>query len=64
MPLSRLSAWGLSKQDLVELEFGGSRQASIADKAQNIINKMNNTDTATPYSSSTSVGQRGSKLTQ
>ncbi len=37
LPMSRIQKMGLSKQDLIELEFGGSRQASVANKVQQIL---------------------------
>lgn len=63
MPLSRMAGWGLTKQDLVELEFGGSRQAAIAEKVTHILQQQANADTARPYSSSNNIGSRGSQLT-
>lgn len=37
LPLSRIHKLGLSKADLIQLEFGGKRQAEIAEKAKRII---------------------------
>lgn len=37
MPLSRLTKLGLSKQDLIDLEFGGPNATNAARKAQQII---------------------------
>lgn len=37
-PQSRIQGFGLSKRDLAQLEFGGPRQAAIAQKAQQIMN--------------------------
>lgn len=36
-PQSQIQGMGLSKQDLIELEFGGSRQAAVAEKVQQIM---------------------------
>lgn len=37
MPLSRIGKYGLSKQDLVNLEFGGPNQAAVAEKVNLIM---------------------------
>lgn len=42
LPLSRIQKFGLTKQDLVELEFGGKRQASVAATVQSILANESN----------------------
>lgn len=37
LPQSKIQGYGLTKKDLVELEFGGPRQAAIADKVQRVM---------------------------
>ena len=37
MPLSKLGKYGITKRDLVTLEFGGKKQAEIADKVNRIL---------------------------
>lgn len=37
LPQSKIQGYGLTKRDLVELEFGGPRQAAIADKVNRIM---------------------------
>jgi uncharacterized protein YfkK (UPF0435 family) len=37
LPMSRIQKFGLSKEDLVQLEFGGPRQAAVAQKVQQIM---------------------------
>lgn len=37
MPLSQIGKYGLTKQDLIDLEFGGPKQAAIAEKVDTII---------------------------
>lgn len=45
-PLSKIQKFGLSKQDLVELQFGGPRQASVAQKVQQILKNEQNIESA------------------
>lgn len=37
MPLSQIGKYGLTKQDLIDLEFGGPNQAAIAQKVDTIV---------------------------
>lgn len=37
LPQSKIQGYGLTKRDLIELEFGGPRQAAIADRVNRIM---------------------------
>ncbi|HSE44949.1 MAG TPA: hypothetical protein VLA89_06435 [Gemmatimonadales bacterium] len=37
MPLSQIGKYGLTKQDLIDLEFGGPNQAAVAEKVDTIL---------------------------
>jgi hypothetical protein len=37
LPQSKIQGYGLTKRDLIELEFGGPRQAAVADKVQRVM---------------------------
>lgn len=43
MPLSQLAKMGVSKSDLIELEFGGERQADIAERVDQIYRNYEGT---------------------
>lgn len=45
MPLSQLAKMGVSKSDLIELEFGGANQADIAERVDQIYRNYEGTHT-------------------
>lgn len=47
MPLSKIQKFGLTKQDLVELEFGGPKQAAVAQKVQMLLKNEANVESST-----------------
>lgn len=56
MPLSQMGKYGLTKQDLIDLEFGGPDQAAIAAKVDTIM--RNHQAFATTTSARTTNAQR------
>jgi len=38
MPLSKMAKFGITKKDLIELQFGGKNQAAISQRVQELIN--------------------------
>lgn len=58
MPLSRISGYGLTKQDLIELRFGGKRQAKVAEIVENIMASEELRRSGAATSVSDAIGQR------
>jgi len=40
LPLSRMAKFGITKKDLIELEFGGANQSAIATRVEELINVL------------------------
>lgn len=59
LPEARFGDWGLSKQDIIEAEFGGSRSAAARQKIKDLVDYMNNRAASTYGATQTQAGSRG-----
>ena len=64
MPLSKIAGYGLTKKDLVTLEFGGSNQAAIAEKVERVLAQQEGFDMDRAYAGRADIGRSQQQYAQ